>query len=93
MPKRRAQESPKGDNGDRAHRIAGLVARVISRAVHDAILADDLARTRKGQEVVADALLEFARVLDRSHVRGIGDLIEASNLARHATELLREGGM
>lgn len=94
MPKKRGPDAPPTDAGDeRSYRIAGLVARVVAKAVHDAVLMDDLVKTKAGQAIIADALLEFARTLDRYHVRGIGELIDASNLARHASELLREGGL
>ena len=70
-----------------------MVARVISRAVHDAVLMDELSKTRVGQEAIADALLEFARVLAKYHFRGMEHLIEASTLVRHASELMRKGAI
>ena len=76
----------------RAERIAGMVARVIAGAAHDAILQDNLAGTKAGQWVIADALLEFARILANNHTRGVGNIIEAAKLARNASEIIRMGG-
>lgn len=76
----------------RSNRIAGLVARVIASAVHSAIIHDELAKTRKGQTAIAEALLEFARSLANNHVGGTGHLIEAAKLARNASDLIGRGG-
>lgn len=70
--------------------IAGVVARVISQAVHDALLAEDMTKSTEGQNVIADALLDFARTLARHHFRGVDRLIEAAQLARHAKYLLHD---
>lgn len=80
------------DADARSTRIAGMVARVIAAAAHDAIIGDDLAKTQRGQQILSDALLEFARVLANHHVRGVGHLIEAAKLARSAADVIRMGG-
>lgn len=77
----------------RSFRIGGLVARVVGKAVHDAVTQDEATKTRHGQEAIADALLAFAKVLAANHFRGVDQLIEAANLARHAHELLRKGAV
>lgn len=84
-------EPPCHDSDARSTRIAGLVARVIGIAAHDAILWDDLAKTKNGQMALSEALLEFARVLANANARGVGHLIEAAKLARNAAEIIGKG--
>ncbi len=87
-----SQSGQEGQDG-RSERIAGIVARVCAKAVHDAILADELVKTSHGRVAVADALLEFARALAKHHYRGVDHLIEAANLARNAQALIEGGGV
>lgn len=71
--------------------VAGIVARVVSQAVHDALLNEDMTKSAEGQNAIANALLDFAKILAKHHFRGVDRLIEASQLARDARHLFAEG--
>lgn len=73
--------------GPEGEEIAGIVARVVSGAIHDALVMEDMTKSIEGQNIVADALLDFAKILAKHHFRGVDRLIEAAQLARHARHI------
>ena len=90
IPSETPEEEPESLD-ERCQRIGGYVARAVANAVKDAIIQDDLTKTRKGQEAIGRALSRFAATLADEHFRDLGKLIEAAELARHAAEMIERG--
>lgn len=66
----------------RVERIAGVVARVVARAVHDAILSErELTKTRRGQEAIAEATDAYARRLSQLGI-DVSGLMSVAGLLR-----------
>lgn len=64
----------------RTDRLAGILARAVAQAVHEAVSTDEAMRTSRGKEHLAKGLLLFAAHLVEGNFSKVKGLIDVARL-------------